>query len=259
VASRDSTIASHGFSPDTDGSAREAPDTGPDAAAFAKENLGTYRAVGSLLDLVEGQTPLPASANPRAAPPPEMIAKAVEIARTYTGRGNSELHFVGGREARRLLDLFWPRHMERVYRCCSDTERGLTSLHWQSGFKAALDHEYAERKMFQERRRKWERDRERAEQQRQHDQRRLAITGGRAPARVEITPLRKSGPPRGKLAPGYRYVTEGRLAEIEARVAALELRKRLLAALNARRRELVLRGSDADVRLDAYLRGGHGS
>jgi MT-A70 len=71
VASRDSTIAGHGFSPDADGSAREAPDPGPDVNASTKENLNTSRAASSLLDLVEGQTPLPPSPNSRAAPPPE--------------------------------------------------------------------------------------------------------------------------------------------------------------------------------------------
>jgi hypothetical protein len=182
VASRDSTIADHGFSPDADGPAREAPDTGPDGAASTKENLNTSRVASSGLDLVEGQTPLPTSPDPRAAPPQEVAAEAVEIARTYAGRGNAVWRVVGDREARRLLDQFWPRHIEQVYRCYGNPERALTPTCWQSGFKDALDREYAGRQMFRERRRKWERERERAKQQQQW----LAITGGRAPPRVEI-------------------------------------------------------------------------
>jgi hypothetical protein len=178
VASRDSTIAEHGFSAEADGSAREAPETGPDVAASIKENLNTSRAAGPLLDLVEGQTPLPTSPNPRAAPPAEVIAEAIKIARTYAGRGNSVLHGASDRAARRLLGLFWRRRIEQYD---NDPEGALT--HWPSGFKAALDHEYAARSMFRERRRKWERDRERVEQQ---YKRSWLTIAGRAPPRVQI-------------------------------------------------------------------------
>ena len=106
VASRDSTIAGHGFSPQADALAREVPGTGTDAAAFTKKNLNTSRVAGSLLDLVKDQTPVPASPDPRAAPPPEVIAEAIEIASTYAGKGNCYWRYVvGQQEARRLLDL----------------------------------------------------------------------------------------------------------------------------------------------------------
>jgi hypothetical protein len=238
VASRDDTIAGHGFSPDADGSAREAPDTGPDVAASTKQNLNTSRAAGPLVDLVKGQTPLPASPNCRAAPPPEATAKAIEIARTHAGKSNC--HFVvGERGARRLLDLFWPRHMERVYRCHSERERAFTLRDWQSGFKDALDREYGGRQRFRERRRKWERDRERSKQQRQYE---LAVTGGRPPPPVKIKPPRRIGPPRSKLVPGCRYLTVESLAAYDARRAQSDRASAVIAAQDARRRERAQRG-----------------
>jgi hypothetical protein len=187
VASRDSTIAGHGFSPDADGSAREAPDTGSDVNASTKENLNTSRAASSLLDLVEGQTPSPPSPNSRAAPPPEVTAEVIKIARSCAEKRFSIRCFVGEREARRLLDLFWPRHMERVYRCQS--ERARTFSDWQFGFTDVLDREYAARQSFQERRRKWERDRERvrAEWERSwFSGGRALMIAGRAPPRLQI-------------------------------------------------------------------------
>ena len=231
VASRDSPVSGHGFSPDADGSAREAPDTGPDVNAPTKQNLNTSRAAGSLLDLVEGQTPLPPSPNPRAAPPPEVTAEAIKIARTYAGRGNTVLHGVSDREARRLLGLFWGRRIAAY-----DNDRALALTHWQWGFKDALDHEYAARSMFRERRGSWEWHRERVKRQQQHE---LAITGGRRRPPVKIKPPPKIGPPRSKLAPGYRYVTVESLAAYEAQEARWKLRERM----DARRRERAQRGS----------------
>jgi hypothetical protein len=107
-----------------------------------------------------------------------------------------------------------------------------------------LDREYAARQLFRERRLKWERDRERAKQLQQHEQRRLAITGGRPPPPRKIAPPRKIGPPRSKLAPGYRYVTMESLAKQEAKETQSKLVLATLAKIDARRRERALRGAD---------------
>jgi hypothetical protein len=263
VASREEPIAGHGFSPDRGGSAREAPDTGLDVNASTQKTRNTSRAASCFLDLVEGQTPLPPWPNPRAAPPPQVIAEAIKVARTYRPRdnrdtqwidGNLVRHYVGELEARTLIYRLWPRHIERVHRRNSERERAFTFGKWQSDFKAELDREYAAKRRFRGRRHKWERDRERAKWQKQRE---LEITGGRAPRPVKIKPPRRIKPPRSKLAPDYRYLTVENLARLDAQ----EAQRQRIAALNeriyARRRERALRGTDlaAVVPEDVVLAG----
>jgi hypothetical protein len=262
VASSRASFAGHGVSADAGGSAREPPDKGQDGAASTKNPLTSSPEARRPRDSVEDQTPVPTSAGSRAAPlqkdrpdikavetapPPGAAAEAVEIARNYARRATG-CHWrlvVGEQQARRLFDLFWPRHLEKVRRCPDDPSRASTLIHWQSGFRDALDREYAARQLFRERRLKWERDRERAKQLQQHEQRRLAITGGRPPPPRKIAPPRKIGPPRSKLAPGYRYVTMESLAERVAKEAqAREAQQRVFAKIYARRRERALRAAD---------------
>jgi hypothetical protein len=257
ASSKEASFAGHAFSADAAGSARELPDKGPDGAASTKTPLNSSPEARRPRGSVEDQTPVPTSACSRAAPPqkegahidaletkppPGVVAEAIKIARTYAGKWNCSWG-LGEQEARRLLDLFWPRHLEQVLRCPDDHSRASTLIHWQFGFRIALDREHEAKQTFRERRRKWERDRERSKQQQQHE---LAITaaGGRLPPPQKIVPPRKIGPPRSKLAPGYRYVTMESLAKIEAKEAQARKAQQLFAKLYARRRERALRGAD---------------
>jgi hypothetical protein len=97
--------------------------------------------------------------------------------------------FVSERQALKLLEVFWRRHIEQVYRCRSERARISAFRHWQSGFRDAIDREYAAQRMFREHRRKWEQDRERSKQQQQYE---LLITGGRPRPPVKIKPPPKS-------------------------------------------------------------------
>jgi len=178
------TIAGRGFSPTNGDAARETPETCPDATASKEENqIGTIRAAeGQLVYLGEAATAEVPSINLRAAPPqrtisseppPEVIEKAIEMARDQK---NSGVHFIGRREALRLIKLYWPgylgskRAMARRYYGRFDPKRDLRD--WTGGFKYVLDREYEARQRYRERRKKWQCARQARQQQRerQHEQ-----------------------------------------------------------------------------------------
>jgi hypothetical protein len=179
------TIAGRGFSPTDADAAREAPETCSDANASQKENqISTIRAAeGQLVYLGEAATAEVPSINLRAAPPqpnisseppPEVFDEAVEMAREHN---NSGVHFIGRREALRLIKLYWPgylgskRAMARRYYGRFDPKRDLRD--WTGGFKYVLDCEYEARQRYRERRKKWQCARQARQQQRERQHERL--------------------------------------------------------------------------------------
>jgi hypothetical protein len=222
-------IAGHGFSPKISDAAREPLEMSNAAAASKEENqIGSFRAARSeLFSLVEGQPSAPPSNRSLAAssqpgdmssePPPEVVAKAVEMAREHK---NSGWHTaMGRREAEQMLRRFWPGYVRDQiaiflrYRNHGrfDPKRDLTT--WSSGFQAVLDREYEARHLHLERREKWERAQKARAQQRERD-----WCAARAAHRAQ-------------LMPGCHYMTkQSWLAEKERREeadAALAVRERL--------------------------------
>jgi hypothetical protein len=110
-------------------------------------------------------------------PPAEVIAQAIEIAREHGSNSVYWRHMVGERGARRLLDLFWRKYIEkrraeiRSY-YGGRLDRSLWLADWQSGFKYCLDHEYEARDRYRERRKKWQERRRENEQLRWRTDRR---------------------------------------------------------------------------------------
>jgi len=170
------TIAGRGFSPEINDAAREAPEIGNAVAASTKENhISASRAARSeLVSLGEAATAEVPSTASRAAspqptissePPPEVIERAVEVARQYADHHVMHLSRV---EAQRLLERFWPGYVRdqiasaRRYYGRFDPKRDLRD--WYGGFRFVLDREDKARQRYRERRRKWEQARKRAKE-----------------------------------------------------------------------------------------------
>jgi hypothetical protein len=178
----ESTVAWCGFSPNDDDAAREPPEMGNAVAASKEKTINTSRA-GRFSDFGEGPAAVPASPASRAAPartkksseppPAEVIETAAKLARDHHNGG---LHYIGHREAKRLLARFWPRHVRDQSVMIARYGRIDPGM-WQIGFRVVLDHEYEARHRYRARREKWKQDRQRMVVERSsNDRRALAAT-----------------------------------------------------------------------------------
>ena len=173
------TIAGHRFSPGISDAAREPTEIGNTVAASKEENhIGTFRAARpELVSLGEGLTAEVPSTASRAASPQTTISRSSEppievierAAKMAWGHRNSGAHSIGRREAKRLIEKFWPGYVRgqiasgQRYYGRFDPKRDLCN--WDGGFRVVLDHEYEARQRYRERRRKWDQARKRAKEQ----------------------------------------------------------------------------------------------
>jgi hypothetical protein len=111
--------------------------------------------------LMKGPTaePIPVTTraeSPVSDKPPPSVAKAVEIARQHSGG-------MPAKRAKRLFDRFWPGYIKAKVafriRYYGQFKPDKDLRDWPSAFRAMLDREAAVAERYQNRRRKWKRDR----------------------------------------------------------------------------------------------------
>ena len=142
------TIAGLGFSANGK-AARGASPTGTDQAAFQKNQTTAPPVEGLVWFYGESRQAVPPSPDPRAdqpkvsipsEPPPEVIAKAMDIAGAYAANHEAAL---GQFEVRRLLRRWWPQFVKEAVRL-RKTYGGRADdwkVQWVMGFQTALESE----------------------------------------------------------------------------------------------------------------------